>query len=113
MKKTLQDLTIKDDFMFGAVMAEEENCRGLLERVTGLSIGRVEISRERSLAYRPEYRGIRLDVYVKVRKIPAITWKCKWFEKLRWKKEPAITEARWIWICCWRARAMRTFRIPM
>ena len=65
MKKTLQDLTIKDDFMFGAVMAEEENCRGLLERVTGLSIGRVEISRERSLAYRPEYRGIRLDVYVK------------------------------------------------
>ena len=109
MKKTLQDLTIKDDFMFGAVMAEEENCRGLLERVTGLSIGRVKISRERSLAYRPEYRGIRLDVYVKGEK----NTRCKWFEKLRWKKEPAITEARWIWICCWRVRAMRTFRIPM
>lgn len=37
MKKTLQDLTIRDDFLFGAVMAEEENCRRLLECVTGCS----------------------------------------------------------------------------
>ena len=29
MAKTLKELTIKDDFMFSAVMAEEENCRGL------------------------------------------------------------------------------------
>lgn len=27
-RKTLQDLTIKDNFMFGAVMQVEENCRG-------------------------------------------------------------------------------------
>lgn len=27
MKKTLQDLTIKDNFMFGAVMTDPENCR--------------------------------------------------------------------------------------
>ncbi len=26
-RKKLQELTIKDDFMFGAVMAQEENCR--------------------------------------------------------------------------------------
>ena len=65
MKKTLQELTIRDDFLFGAVMADEENCRGLLERATGLSIERVEVSRERSIAYHPEYKGIRLDVYVK------------------------------------------------
>ena len=26
-RKTLQELTIKDNFMFGAVMLEEENCR--------------------------------------------------------------------------------------
>lgn len=31
MKKTLQDLTIKDNFMFGAVMTDPENCKGLLE----------------------------------------------------------------------------------
>lgn len=32
-RKTLQDLTIKNNFMFGAVMIDEENCRLLLERV--------------------------------------------------------------------------------
>lgn len=30
-RKTLQELTIKDNFMFGAVMLEEENCRQLLD----------------------------------------------------------------------------------
>ena len=63
--KTLQDLTIKDNFMFSAVMSQEENCRGLLKLVTDIPVGRVEISRERSFAYHPEYRGVRLDVYAK------------------------------------------------
>lgn len=63
MKKTLQDLTIKDNFMFGAVMADENNCRGLLNLVTDIPIAHIEIRRERSLAYHPEYRGVRLDVY--------------------------------------------------
>ena len=30
-RKTLQELTLKDNFMFGAVMLEEENCRQFLE----------------------------------------------------------------------------------
>ena len=30
-RKTLQDLTIKDNFLFGAVMSVEENCKGFLE----------------------------------------------------------------------------------
>ena len=34
-RKTLQDLTIKDNFMFGAVMQVEENCRGFLEICIG------------------------------------------------------------------------------
>ena len=29
MKKALQDLTIKDNFMFGAVMTDPENCKGV------------------------------------------------------------------------------------
>jgi len=29
--KTLQELTIKDNFMFGAAMLDPENCRGFLE----------------------------------------------------------------------------------
>ena len=31
--KRLKELTIKDNFMFGAVMMDEDNCKGLLERV--------------------------------------------------------------------------------
>lgn len=62
-KKTLQELTIKDNFMFGAVMAEEENCRLLLERILGFPIEKVKISKEKSFFYHPEYKGVRLDIY--------------------------------------------------
>ena len=65
MKRTLQELTIKDDFLFGAVMLEEANCRRLLELAAGISVGSVEVSREKSFVYHPEYRGVRLDVYAK------------------------------------------------
>lgn len=64
-KKQLKELTIKDNFLFGAVMMEEEICRGFLERVLGFSIAQVEVCREKSIVYHPEYRGIRLDVYAK------------------------------------------------
>ena len=64
-RKRLQDLTIKDNFMFGAVMCDENNCKGFLERVLQFPIARVEISREKSIVYHPEYKGVRLDVYAK------------------------------------------------
>lgn len=63
--KTLKDLTMKDNFMFGAVMSIEENCIGFLEMVLGFQVERVIISREKSLVYHPEYRGVRLDIYAK------------------------------------------------
>lgn len=47
-KKSLQELTIKDNFMFGAVMLDPENCKGILERVLEIEIERVEVSREKS-----------------------------------------------------------------
>ena len=62
-RKTLQELTIKDNFMFGAVMTDEENCRLFLEMVLGFPIERVIVSKEKSIIYHPEYKGIRLDVY--------------------------------------------------
>lgn len=37
-KKCLSDLTIKNNFMFGAVMINPENCRGLLERVLDMEL---------------------------------------------------------------------------
>ena len=64
-KHRLKELTIKDNFMFGAVMMDENNCRGLLERVLEIPIDRVEVSREKSIVYHPEYKGVRLDVYAK------------------------------------------------
>ena len=62
-RKTLQELTIMDGFLFGAVMMDSENCRLLLERVLEIPIARVDVLQEKSLVYHPEYKGIRLDVY--------------------------------------------------
>lgn len=64
-KKSLQELTIKDNFMFGAVMLDPENCKGTLERCLGIEIERVDVSKEKSIVYNPEYKGVRLDVYAK------------------------------------------------
>ena len=64
-RKRLQELTIKDNFMFGAVMTEVDNCKPFLEMVLNVPIERVEVSKERSIIYHPEYRGVRLDVYAK------------------------------------------------
>ena len=53
-RKTLQELTIMDGFMFGAVMMEPENCRLLLERILEIPIDRVEVIREKSMIYHPD-----------------------------------------------------------
>jgi len=37
--KSLQELTILDGFMFGAVMTDKSICQELLERILGFSIG--------------------------------------------------------------------------
>lgn len=58
--KRLKELTIKDNFMFGAVMMDEDNCKGLLERVLEIQIDRVDVSKEKSIVYHPEYKGCKL-----------------------------------------------------
>ena len=52
-----------NNFMFGAVMMDPENCRLLLERVLEMEIHHVEVDKEKCLVYHPEYRGVRLDVF--------------------------------------------------
>ena len=64
-KKKLKELTIKDNFMFGAVMMEEDNCKKFLELALGFPIDWVDVSKEKSIVYHPEYKGVRLDVYAK------------------------------------------------
>ena len=64
-RKRLQELTIKDNFMFGAVMMVEDNCRKFLELSLGFPIAHLEISKEKSIVYHPEQKGVRLDIYAK------------------------------------------------
>ena len=65
MKKQLKNLTIKDNFMFAAVMLDKENCKGFLERALQIKIDHVEVCTEKNIVYHPEYKGARLDVYAK------------------------------------------------
>ena len=62
-RKTLKELTIRDNFMFSAVMCEEDNCKRFLELVLEFPIARVEVSKEKSLVYHPEYAELP-DSYV-------------------------------------------------
>ena len=64
-QKRLQDMTIKDSFMFGAVMCDEENCKRLLELAIDIPIESVTVSREKCIVYHPEYKGVRLDICAK------------------------------------------------
>ena len=62
MRRKLSDLTIKDAFMFAAVMSDEEQCRRFLEIALEMKILEVHAIAERSFAFNPEYHGVRLDV---------------------------------------------------
>ena len=64
-RKTLKDLTLKDDFMFGAVMSDENICKQLLEMILQIPIDHVIVSKEKSISYNPDKKGVRLDVYAK------------------------------------------------
>ena len=48
-KKKLKDLTLKDNFMFGAVMVDEKLCKEFLELVLGFRIEKVTVSKEKSI----------------------------------------------------------------
>lgn len=62
LKKRLQDMTIQDAFLFAAVMADSKKCRKLLEIILDVPILEVTIITEKTMAYHPEFHGIRLDV---------------------------------------------------
>ena len=64
-RKSLQEQTMKNSFLFAAVMLQGDNCRDVLSCVLGIEIERVEVSAEKSIVYHPEYHGVRLDVFAK------------------------------------------------
>ena len=112
-KKQLKELTIKDNFMFGAVMMDEDNCKGLLERVLQIPIDHVEISKEKSIVYHPEYKGVRLDVYAKDENQTRYNVEMRYRKSRHLESGVVITKARWTWRCYWQERIMRNFRIHM
>ena len=61
--KPLREQTIKDNFMFGSVMRDGDNCKELLELILGKKMSEVYIAREKGIFYNPDYHGVRLDVY--------------------------------------------------
>lgn len=64
-KKKFKDLTLADDFLFGATMRHEEVCKPFLEKLLGKEIRHIEyIERQKDLSDTYNAHGIRLDVYL-------------------------------------------------
>jgi len=63
--KSVEELTFTDDFMFGTIMKNKSICKGILERLLHIKVGKIEYpSLQKTIAPFYESKGIRLDVYV-------------------------------------------------
>ena len=51
MSKSFKDLTIKDAFMFAAVMVDPDQCRPFLEMVLGMDIVDLHVVTEKTMVY--------------------------------------------------------------
>ncbi len=112
-QKRLQDLTIKDNFMFGAVMSIEENCIAFLEMVLGFPIEKVVVSKERSMIYHPEYRGVRLDIYARDEKHTHYNVEMQARRQADLGKEADIIIARLMWSVLRKDFPMRNCQIHL
>ncbi|MEG2018217.1 MAG: Rpn family recombination-promoting nuclease/putative transposase [Clostridium sp.] len=65
MSKKLQELDLKDDFLFAKVMSDKEVCKELLEKLLEIKICKIEMpENQKTIDLLLESKGIRLDVYV-------------------------------------------------
>lgn len=62
-RRKFQELTIRDNFMFAAVMMRDDNCKKFLEMLLGIKIQKLEVSYVKSIIFNPECKGVRLDIY--------------------------------------------------
>ena len=66
MRKSFDDLTIADDFMFCKVMQNEDICKQFLEMVLSDKIGKIAyLAPQNSVAPGIEAKSVRLDLLVK------------------------------------------------
>ncbi|MBQ4511598.1 MAG: Rpn family recombination-promoting nuclease/putative transposase [Anaerolineaceae bacterium] len=64
-KKTLDELTLMDDYMFVAVMENTEFLRPLLEFILGVKIKKIEFTEPQKTEKKGyQSKGVRLDLYV-------------------------------------------------
>lgn len=64
-RKNFEELTITDDFMFGAVMSDPERCKRLLECILDVKISKVTYpERQKVIDVAYDSKSVRLDVYV-------------------------------------------------
>lgn len=112
-QKRLQDLTIKDNFMFGAVMSIEESGIAFLEMVLSFPIEKVVVSKERSMIYHPEYKGVRLDIMPRMKSIHIIMWRCRQDVRQILEKEADIITVRLTWSVLRKDFPMRNYQIPL
>ena len=54
--------TIKDDYMFGAVMTEGDNCKILLEMILNRKLSNLSVREQHSIVHNPRYHSVRLDI---------------------------------------------------
>ena len=63
--KPVEELSFTDDFMFGTVMKNQFICKGVIERLLHIKVGKIEYpSLQKTITPFYESKGIRLDVYV-------------------------------------------------
>lgn len=64
-QKSFEQQTIKDDFMFGAVMRDPKKCKPLLEHILGEKIKEIKYPElQKVIDNTMEAKSVRLDVYV-------------------------------------------------
>lgn len=64
-QKTLQQLELKDDFMFGAVMRDPKRCKPLLEHILGVPIREIRYPElQKIIDNTMDAKSVRLDVYI-------------------------------------------------
>ncbi len=63
--KPFEELTITDDFMFGAVMSDPKRCRKLLEYILGIKITKIDYKeKQKTIDVSYDSKGVRLDLTV-------------------------------------------------
>ena len=63
--KPFDELTITDDFMFGAVMSDPKRCKKLLEYILGIKIARIDYKeKQKTIDVSYDSKGVRLDLTV-------------------------------------------------